>query len=169
MTRDQRCAAGLYRPRFEKDNCGFGLIAQMDGVASHELVQSAVKALARMTHRGAVAADGKSGDGCGLLLKKPDGFFRGVASGQGIALGPNYAIGSVFLNTEDGKAGRARSVLEDEIAAGGLRVAGWRRVPLDTSTLGEQALRTLPAIEQFFVDAPEDIGNAGTATVQGAA
>ncbi|MFZ0488280.1 MAG: hypothetical protein WAL83_14890, partial [Arenicellales bacterium] len=60
MTREDRCTAGLYRRRFEKDSCGFGLIAQMDGEPSHELVQSAVRALARMTHRGAVAADGKS-------------------------------------------------------------------------------------------------------------
>ncbi|MDZ7842050.1 MAG: glutamate synthase large subunit [Gammaproteobacteria bacterium] len=156
MTRDKRCAAGLYRPRFEKGSCGFGLIAQMDGVASHELVQSSVKALARMTHRGAVAADGKSGDGCGLLLRKPDGFFRRVASSESLQLGDNYGVGSVFLNTDERKARRARSVLETELAAEGLRVIGWRRVPLDTSTLGEQALRTLPAIEQLFVGAPDD-------------
>ena len=67
---------GLYRPEFERDNCGFGLIAQMDDQASHWLVKTSIAALARLTHRGAVAADGKSGDGCGLLMKKPDGFLR---------------------------------------------------------------------------------------------
>ena len=152
MTSDARCAAGLYRPRFEKENCGFGLIAQMDGEASHALVQSAVKALARMTHRGAVAADGKSGDGCGLLLKKPDGFFRKVCTESDIALGEMYGVGSVFLNSDPRKARRARTVLEDALKRQGLQVAGWRATPLDTSVLGEQALRTLPAIEQLFVN-----------------
>ena len=68
---------GLYSPRFEHDSCGFGLIAQMDDRPSHWLVRTAIDALARLTHRGAIAADGKTGDGCGLLLKKPDGFLRG--------------------------------------------------------------------------------------------
>ena len=76
-------SGGLYRPEFERDNCGFGLMAQMDGKASHWLLKTSIDALARMTHRGAVAADGKSGDGCGLLLKKPDGFLKAVASDLG--------------------------------------------------------------------------------------
>src|SRR3546814_18109941 len=71
---------GLYRPEFEKDSCGFGLIVHMDDQPSHKLVQTAITALARMTHRGAVAADGKTGDGCGLLMKKPDVFLRTVAA-----------------------------------------------------------------------------------------
>ncbi len=67
---------GLYRPDFEKDSCGFGLIANIDDKPSHWLVRTSIEALARLTHRGAVAADGKSGDGCGLLLKKPNSFLR---------------------------------------------------------------------------------------------
>ncbi len=67
---------GLYHPKFEKDSCGFGLITQIDDVPSHWLVKTSIESLARLTHRGAVAADGKTGDGCGLLLKKPDGFLR---------------------------------------------------------------------------------------------
>jgi len=66
---------GLYRPEFEKDNCGFGLIANMDNRPSHSLVQTAIESLARMTHRGGVAADCCTGDGCGLLIKKPARFF----------------------------------------------------------------------------------------------
>ena len=80
---------GLYRPEFERDNCGFGLIAQIDDQPSHWLVQTAISALARLTHRGAVAADGKSGDGCGLLMKKPDAFLRAVAQENGFALTSN--------------------------------------------------------------------------------
>ena len=76
---------GLYRPEFERDNCGFGLIAHMDGAPSHWLVMTAITALARLTHRGAIAADQKTGDGCGLLLKKPDGFFKKAAAQAGLA------------------------------------------------------------------------------------
>ena len=83
---------GLYRPEFEKENCGFGLIAHMDGVPSHWLVQTAIGALACLTHRGAIAADGKSGDGCGLLLRKPDGFFRAAAADLDYSLADLYAL-----------------------------------------------------------------------------
>ena len=75
----------LYSPDFEQDSCGFGLIAQMDNQASHTLVQNAIGSLACMTHRGAIAADGLSGDGCGLLFKKPEAFLETVAQGAGIA------------------------------------------------------------------------------------
>ena len=70
---------GLYHPSEFKDNCGFGLIAHMKGEASHELLQTAIESLTCMTHRGGIAADGKTGDGCGLLLQKPDAFLRKAA------------------------------------------------------------------------------------------
>ncbi len=72
MTVSGQSGTGLYSPAFERDGCGFGLIAQMDDVANHWLVHTAIESLARLTHRGAVAADGESGDGCGLLLKLPE-------------------------------------------------------------------------------------------------
>ncbi len=77
---------GLYRESFERDSCGFGMIAHMDDQPSHKLVQTAVTALHRMTHRGAVAADGKTGDGCGLLMKKPDAFLRREADKLGFKI-----------------------------------------------------------------------------------
>ncbi|MEM7294849.1 MAG: hypothetical protein AAF420_15825, partial [Pseudomonadota bacterium] len=87
MNRLERAAAsGLYRPDFEHDNCGFGLIANIEGNPSHELVDTAIKSLARLTHRGAVAADGKTGDGCGLLLRKPTVFLRRVGIENGMEL-----------------------------------------------------------------------------------
>ena len=95
---------GLYLPAFEHDGCGFGLIAQMDGRASHALVHSAIRALSRLTHRGAVAADGKSGDGCGLLLKLPQHFLRTCAQAAGIELSTRYAVGMVFLHREPERA-----------------------------------------------------------------
>src|SRR3569623_3737170 len=86
---------GLYRPEFEKDSCGFGLIAHMDGKASHWLVQTAVNSLACLPHRGAVAAAGKTGDGCGLLMELPVSFMRAVAAEAGLQLAERFAVGMV--------------------------------------------------------------------------
>ncbi|HEY0634988.1 MAG TPA: glutamate synthase large subunit, partial [Gammaproteobacteria bacterium] len=145
---------GLYRPSFEKDNCGFGLIAHMDGDASHWLVETAIGALARMTHRGAIAADGKTGDGCGLLLKKPDTFLRAVADEQGFSLAEQYAVGMVFLNTNEALADKARAQRHKDLMTEGLTVAGWRVVPTNPDACGAEALKTLPQFEQVFVNAP---------------
>ncbi len=147
---------GLYSAAFEKASCGFGLIAQMDGVPSHWLVKTAIGSLGCLTHRGAVAADGKTGDGCGLLMKKPDAFFRTVAHDIGITLPADYAVGMVFLNQDSALVERSRTVLETELQAQGLTVAGWRDVPTDPQGCGEEALKTLPVIKQVFITAPQD-------------
>ncbi len=146
--------SSLYDKNFDKDNCGFGLIAQMDGEPSHWLVHTAIKALSRLTHRGAIAADGKTGDGCGILMKKPDDFFRAICPEQAIKLGNLYGVGMVFLNQDDTLADRARHRLETELKAEGFDVAGWRSVPVNNEVCGEYALSILPKIEQIFVNAP---------------
>ena len=149
---------GLYRPEFERDSCGFGLIAQMDDQASHALVKSAITALERMTHRGAIAADGKTGDGCGLLMKKPEGFLRRVAAEADITLGNlPFCAGNLFLNPDEVKAQRAREVLSEACAAQGLTLQGWRVLPTDNSALGEEALRAIPRFEQVFITSPPAI------------
>ncbi len=148
---------GLYRPEFEKDNCGFGLIAHMDGNPSHWVAETAIDALARLTHRGAVAADGKTGDGCGLLMKKPDHFLRTLAEELHFELAKHYAVGMVFLNLDIALARIAQQQLADELVAQGLAVAGWREVPTDASACGSEALKSLPRIEQIFVNAPDDM------------
>jgi len=145
---------GLYRPEFEKGSCGFGLIAHMDDQPSHWLVRTAITALERLTHRGAVAADGKTGDGCGLLLKKPDAFLRAIAREDGLILADDYASGLVFFAPEHAQRNQARSAVEAALAALGLDLAGWRLVPTDPSACGEEALKTLPHVEQVFVNAP---------------
>ena len=155
MSTQPKLENSLYRPEFERDNCGFGLIAQMDGKPSHWLLETAIGALARLTHRGAVAADGKTGDGCGLLLKKPDSFLQSIAKEQGFALKSLYAVGMVFLNMESDLADSARQILATELEKEGLDVLGWRVVPTDTRACGEEALKTLPQIEQIFVNAAE--------------
>ena len=160
MKMSQKEVSGLYRPSFERENCGFGLIAQMDAKPSHWLVQTAIDALGRMTHRGAIAADGKTGDGCGLLLKKPDGFMRSVASAEGFAIDELYAVGMVFLSQDKAQADAARQILNKELAAEGLPVLGWRVVPTDTAACGDEALKSLPQIEQVFVNAAEGMDEA---------
>ncbi|MBT3197226.1 MAG: glutamate synthase large subunit, partial [Gammaproteobacteria bacterium] len=148
----------MYRPEFEHDNCGFGLIAHMDGVPSNGLVETAIESLNRMTHRGATAADGKSGDGCGLLMKQPKGFMQAIAAEQGYTLNQNHAVGMVFLNQDEEKAASARSLLEQNLSAQGLEVLGWRIVPVDAENgCGDHALAILPQIEQIFVNAPTDM------------
>ncbi len=157
---NERISGGLYRPEFEKDSCGFGLIAQMDGQPSHWLVQTAIGALKRLEHRGAVAADGKSGDGCGLLLARPDGFLRALATELGFTLQAQYAVGSVFLSHDPEAARQARGRLEAELARETLSVAGWRTVPVNPDACGAEALKTLPQIVQVFVNAPEGLDAA---------
>ncbi|MDD5389374.1 MAG: glutamate synthase large subunit [Gallionellaceae bacterium] len=155
--RQSSLAGTLYSPNFEQDSCGFGLIAQLDDQATHKLVATAISSLACMTHRGAVAADGKSGDGCGLLFKKPDGFLRAVAAESGFTLNARYAAGLTFLNQDAAKAQRARDLLVSELKGEGLEPVGFRKVPTDNAALGQFALKSLPVIEQLFVNCPDTI------------
>src|ERR1700677_2337414 len=99
---------GLYRARYERDSCGFGLIASLDDEPSHWVVQTAISSLNRLTHRGAIATDGKTGDGCGLLIKSPRRFLRALAADAKFRLGPLFAAGLVFLNRDSAKAAEAR-------------------------------------------------------------
>ena len=138
----------LYQPAMAKDNCGFGLIAHLAGEASHRLVRTAISSLARMAHRGGIAADGRTGDGCGLLLQKPDSFFQAIAREQGWNLGGRYGVGMVFFSQEDDKARLARTVIDEELARESLSIAGWREVPIDCEVLGSFARKTVPRIAQ---------------------
>jgi glutamate synthase (NADPH/NADH) large chain len=151
----EQSAKSLYNPEFERDSCGFGLIANLDDMPSHWVVETAIAALARLTHRGAVAADGKTGDGCGLLLKFPEKFLRGIGEELSFSLNQRFAVGSVFLSQDESAASAARDVIAAAISKIGLQVAGWREVPIDPEACGEQALVTLPRIEQVFVNAPD--------------
>jgi len=150
---------GLYWPERAKDSCGFGLIAHQYGETSHELIQTACAALARMTHRGAVAADGKTGDGCGVLMQFPKSFFKKVAKEEGIHLGRVFGVGMVFLNSDPGIAARSRKLLEKHIENETLEIAGWRTVPTNPTVCGQNALDSMPKIEQVFVNAPPGWGS----------
>ncbi|MBB4820119.1 glutamate synthase (NADPH/NADH) large chain [Pseudomonas alcaligenes] len=105
-----------------------------------------------MTHRGGINADGKTGDGCGLLIQKPDLFLRATAKADfAVELPAQYAVGMVFLNQDQTRAEAARANMNREIEAAGLTLIGWRKVPTDTSVLGRLALERLPQIEQVFI------------------
>ncbi len=150
-------STGLYRPEDVRDNCGFGLIADMSGKSSHELLQTAIESLTCMTHRGGIAADGKTGDGCGLLIKKPDDFLRTVARETcGVELSDLYGVGQIFLSRNQELADTARQTVETILQREGLQAAGWREVPTDSQYCGEIALASLPAIEQLFINSDEE-------------
>ncbi|RUM92970.1 MAG: glutamate synthase large subunit [Thiomicrospira sp.] len=151
---------GLYSPEFERENCGFGMIAQMDDKPSHWAVQTAIESLANMTHRGGVAADCCTGDGCGLLIKKPNTFLRQEAKDLGFTLSENYASGMIFLNQEADKAAFARAELEKALESKGLSIAGWRKVPVASEVLGAQAAGMEPLIEQVYINAPVEMSDA---------
>ena len=134
-----------------KDNCGFGLVANIKNRPSHQLLNNAITALERMMHRGAVAADGKTGDGSGMLLSMPDKFMRKIASQKDIKLPEDYAVAMIF--TDDVNYLRT---FNDACDANDLEVLFDRKVPLNTNALGEQAISSLPNIMQVFV-APKSL------------
>jgi len=146
-------SAGLFRPEDVRDNCGFGLIAHTSGDASHKLLETAIESLTCMTHRGGIAADGKTGDGCGLLLQMPTRFMQQIARECFACDVPDQlAVGQIFLSPQQEKADIARQALEQAVRDQGLAVMGWREVPTNSEVCGEIALSSLPLIEQLFID-----------------
>jgi glutamate synthase (NADPH/NADH) large chain len=137
-----------------RDSCGFALLAHMDGEKSHWLVQTTLESLARLTHRGAVAADGKSGDGCGIMLQFPEPFLRDVARDCGLRLSERFASGLVFFSPDAALIERGQEILTRHLARFALAVQGWREVPTRPEVVGEQASACMPTIYQVFVNAP---------------
>ena len=129
-----------------KDNCGFGLLASIDNTPTHKNLEDAITSLSRMMHRGAIAADGKTGDGSGLLLSLPKSFFEKQALEEGVDLPETYAVAMVFSNNESDF-----NVISEICENNDLNVVYTRTVPLNTNALGEQALASLPMIKQVFV------------------
>src|SRR5437763_16361628 len=148
-------SAGLCNGAYGVASGGFGVVAGLHEAPSRWLVRTAISSLIRLTHRGAIAADGKTGDGCGLLLKRPEGCLRAVAAEAGIELAERFASGLVFHSRDALQAEQARLALARELARQGLEVAGWRAVPVDPGACGAEALKSLPLIEQLFVNCLE--------------
>ncbi|NHO32501.1 glutamate synthase large subunit [Acetobacter fallax] len=145
---------GLYRPEDEHDSCGVGLVAALDGKKRRDVVEAGIEALKAIWHRGAVDADGKTGDGAGIHVEIPQDFFADSirATNAPLSGGTIIAIGQVFLPKTDLAAQeRCRQIIETEILAFGYGIYGWRQVPIDTSCIGEKANATRPEIEQILI------------------
>ncbi len=134
----------------DHDACGVGFVTQLGGAPSHEIVERALLALLRLAHRGGVDADGRSGDGAGLLMAMPDAFMRKRAREEGIRLPGEFGVGMVFLPS--GEEDSARQLIEDLARENGLRCPGWRVLPTDPTITGPRARATLPTIRQCFFD-----------------
>jgi glutamate synthase (NADPH/NADH) large chain len=147
---------GMYRPEFEGDACGVGLVAATDGRSSRRVVQSAIDALKAVWHRGAVDADGKTGDGAGLHVDLPVRFFDDAIAAGGHRVLPNrLAVGMIFLpRTDLGAQEACRTIVESEIINAGYTIYGWRQVPVDVSVIGLKAQATRPEIEQIMIAGP---------------
>jgi glutamate synthase (ferredoxin) len=133
----------------DHDACGTGFIAGLHGPARHEIIQMSLQALERLSHRGGVDADGASGDGAGLLTSLPVEFFRARAAEEQLFLGEVFGVGMLFVPPT--RVTDARSAIEGSISRGKLRLAGWRRVPVNPNSLGQRAFETMPEIWQFFI------------------
>src|ERR1700722_7045295 len=126
-----RATPRLYDPSFEHDSCGFGLVASIRAQASTWIVEQAFAALAKMSHRGGINADGVTGDGCGILLYRPDTWLRALAQEAGIALGGSFTAGVVFLDRDASRAAHAQAALDRCVRDEGMTPLGWRDVPVD--------------------------------------
>jgi glutamate synthase (NADPH/NADH) large chain len=145
--------SGSYRPEDEHDACGVGFIAALDGKKRRDVVQAGIEALKAVWHRGAVDADGKTGDGAGIHIEIPQDFFAAAVEQGGAKLHPGpIAVGQVFLpKTDLGAQERCRQIVETEILNFGYQIYGWRQVPINVACIGEKANATRPEIEQIMI------------------
>ncbi|MDR5696336.1 MAG: glutamate synthase large subunit, partial [Armatimonadota bacterium] len=157
------CHTATPAERDEKDACGVGFVTRTDGSASHAVLQSALGALRNLAHRGAQAADGRTGDGAGLLTDIPRGLFARILREMDVHPQPGrLAVGVFFFPTDPDAHAACCRTCEEEFGSLGLRLAGWRQPPIQPAALGEHAARTLPRIEQAFVFGPEDLDEETT-------
>jgi glutamate synthase (ferredoxin) len=150
---------GLYLPEFEHENCGAGFICNLNGDKTNQIIHDALEILVKLEHRGGVSADGRTGDGAGLLIDIPHEYFTRVCD-FALPKQRDYAVGMVFLPKVSNQYNYCKTVFEKEITEQGLSVIGWRVVPVDSSQLGEIALASEPNIEQLFVAKSDDFDEA---------
>src|SRR5689334_2575546 len=137
-------ASGLYDPRFEHDACGVSFVVDMKGGQSHDIVATALSALCNLDHRGAQGAEHNTGDGAGILVQVPDRFLREAVDFDLPPAG-SYGVGLAFVPSDANAAAETIGGVEAIVREEGLRVLGWRDVPVDASDLGATALSVMPA------------------------
>ena len=150
---------GLYSPEFEHENCGAGFICNLNGKRTNQIIHDALEILVKLEHRGGVSADGKTGDGAGLLIDIPHDYFTRICSFS-IPEQRAYAVGMVFLPKISNQYNYCKTTFENEINKQGLAILGWRAVPVDSAQLGDIARASEPNIEQLFIGKTADIDEA---------
>lgn len=151
--------SGLYSPRFEHDNCGIGAVVNIKGIKSHDTVANALTIVETLEHRAGKDAEGKTGDGVGILLQISHKFFKKAAKEIGINLlsERDYAVGMFFFPQNELARNQAKKMFEIIAQKEGLEVLGWRNVPSDTTVIGKRALDCMPAIMQCFIKRPAGV------------
>ncbi|MBE7198623.1 MAG: glutamate synthase subunit alpha, partial [Parafilimonas terrae] len=154
-------AQGAYDPAHERDACGVGFVADMRDRRTHSIVEQGLNILENLDHRGAVGADPKMGDGCGILTQIPHAFFAEECSRLGFELPPagQYAVGQLFLPKEEEARRIVEELVTQALADEGLPLLGWRDVPVDPSDLGKAVLETEPAHRQVFIGRPATVAD----------
>ena len=171
---------GLYRPEFEFDSCGVGLVASIAGVADHKILQTAIQSVVGLSHRGAVSADGRTGDGAGILTQIPLRLVQRELAARNIEhVAPtDVGVGMVFLPRADTTTNKqAIEIVNKVLDEQGLRLLAWRSVPVDMAALGAIAAQSAPDFKQILVERPEGIDDdaferalyVARRTIQGAA
>ncbi len=150
---------GLYSPEFEHENCGAGFICNLKGEKTNQIIHDALEILVKLEHRGGVSADGRTGDGAGLLIDIPHDYFKRVCDFD-IPEQREYAVGMVFLPKVENQYQFCKDTFEREVKGQGLSILGWRKVPVDSTQLGQIALASEPTIEQLFIGKTEAIDEA---------
>ena len=147
---------GLYRESFEHDNCGIGAIVNIKGKKTHSTVAGALSIVEQLEHRAGKDAEGKTGDGVGILTQIPHGFFKKVCQPLGIKLKDerDYGVGMFFLPQDELKRNQAKKIFEVIVKKEGLKLLGWREVPIHPDILGKTAVDCMPCIMQAFIERP---------------
>ena len=146
---------GLYLPEFEHDNCGAGFICSLTGKRSNDIIHKALEILVKLEHRGAVSSDGVTGDGAGILIDIPHKFFK-IFCEFDLPEAGEYAVSNVFLPKKENQRQYCIDVFEKEIQNQGLKLIGWRDVPVNSTVLGEIAKVTEPFVKQIFIGKASD-------------
>ena len=150
---------GMYDPRFEHDNCGIGAVVNIKGIKTHATVENALKIVENLKHRAGKDAEGKTGDGVGILLQVSHKFFSKVTKPLGIELGEerDYGVGMFFFPQDELKRNQAKKMFEVIVNKEGMEFLGWREVPTDPTKLGQKAVDCMPYIMQGFVKRPAEV------------
>ncbi len=150
---------GLYRPEFEHDNCGIGAVVNMKGKKTHDTVANALKIVENLEHRAGKDAEGKTGDGVGILLQISHKFFKKACAKEGFSIGEEreYGIAQIFFPSNEIKRAQSKKMFEIILEKEGLKLLGWRNVPVYPDVLGAKARECMPCIMQAFIEKPKNI------------